>query len=654
MRIVGVVKNSKNAVKIRDANIKLIVDSIELASVFSDENGGFEYRTDTDFTGKNLKLKIEKEGFESKSISFEIGSDVQDEEFEIKLTQKEEKTKVKIDKEAEIVKPEPSFDIEIGKDGINIGISSLSIPVKIAIGIIAIAFVVFLALPAIEEKSSLSITPDPLSFNIGDVNANETISRTFSISNPGKETLNWKVTADQSWANIKPTSGVDSGTISIDINTAGLRPGSYAGIISIISNHGEKSGAIAFNIPQNPVPPTPQSPILNVSKKSLIPESTSVGDTKVDTLQISNTGSGTLDWQAKADKPWIELSKTSGTNEGSIIVTLNSAGLAPGKYIGTIIFASNGGTESVIIDFNVVAPIATTPAVTTPAVTPTPTPTITVSPQVPLLSVSPYPLSFNLGTLGAGSSLNRTFDISNAGGEILMWNVSSDIPWISVDPKNGANSGTVNININTIDVTPRDYSGTITVNSNGGQISGSVNLILIPVTYSPYKVFENEGLLVICGLTADGVKDCNTGGGYYAKVGQDIALNGNPMKLAKLVLEMQQLDKKTMTTGETWSLGSGYELTINAIDARASPRQVWFSLKKDGVVVDEGIGQAPASGAVADKQKAVCYMKKTILGESDSIFFTIYVDSIFSGSTSDMVQFKYLWLIDENSAKEIK
>jgi len=30
---------------------------------------------------------------------------------------------------------------------------------------------------------------------------------------------------------------------------------------------------------------------------------------------------------------------------------------------------------------------------------------------------------------------------------------------------------------------------------------------------------------------------------------------------------MGKEDKKTLTTGETWSLSAGYELTINAIDA---------------------------------------------------------------------------------------
>jgi S-layer protein (TIGR01567 family) len=129
-----------------------------------------------------------------------------------------------------------------------------------------------------------------------------------------------------------------------------------------------------------------------------------------------------------------------------------------------------------------------------------------------------------------------------------------------------------------------------------------------------------------------------------------VAINNVGNKIAKLVFEMDKDDKKTLTSGETWSLGAGYELTINAVDARATPRQVWFTLKKDGAIVDEGIGQGSTTG---NEQNAVYFKTKTILGESNALLFTVFVDSIFSGATSDMVQFRYAWLIDESTAKQI-
>jgi len=150
-----------------------------------------------------------------------------------------------------------------------------------------------------------------------------------------------------------------------------------------------------------------------------------------------------------------------------------------------------------------------------------------------------------------------------------------------------------------------------------------------------FKVFEKENKTVL------GSKDYPVVGWMAEKW---IAVKGKANKLAKLTFEMPKEDKKTLTSGETWTLGAGYELTINAIDARTNPRQVWFTLKKDNAVVDEGISD----------EKNVFTKTMTIQGESDALLFTVFVDRIFSGATSDMVQFKYAWLIDASTSMEVK
>ena len=70
-------------------------------------------------------------------------------------------------------------------------------------------------------------------------------------------------------------------------------------------------------------------------------------------------------------------------------------------------------------------------------------------------------------------------------------------------------------------------------------------------------------------------------------------------------------------------------------------------------MIDDFIVQAPEDNTTAEKQKAVYIKTMTIQGESDALLFTIYVDRIFSGPTSDMAQFKYGWLFDPDSTKEI-
>ena len=160
-----------------------------------------------------------------------------------------------------------------------------------------------------------------------------------------------------------------------------------------------------------------------------------------------------------------------------------------------------------------------------------------------------------------------------------------------------------------------------------------------------FKVYEKEGVSIGADKTYNVV-------GWQAE--KWVAIKGLSNKIAKLAFEMDKEEKKTMTPGETWALGAGYELTINAIDARTTPGQIWFTLKKDGVLIEEGVGQAPANSNLNEKQKSVYIKTKTMLGESEVLLFTVYVDNIFSGAKTDLVQFKYAWLIDENSAKEIK
>lgn len=54
------------------------------------------------------------------------------------------------------------------------------------------------------------------------------------------------------------------------------------------------------------------------------------------TLSIHNTGTGVLDFNAGVDSTWLTLSSGSGTAPASLIVSVNSAGLAPGRYSGTV------------------------------------------------------------------------------------------------------------------------------------------------------------------------------------------------------------------------------------------------------------------------------------------------------------------------------
>ncbi len=138
--------------------------------------------------------------------------------------------------------------------------------------------------------------------------------------------------------------------------------------------------------------------------------------------------------------------------------------------------------------------------------------------------------------------------------------------------------------------------------------------------------------------------------GQYQLVGWQaapyVAVKGKANKLAKLIIEQANAksEKKSLTIGETWDIGDGWTLTAQSIDAKAFPRQVWLVLSKDGTKLDDRV--------IAQGQVYV-YIEKSFAGETDVPLFVTYVDSIFTGATSDMVQLRYTWAIS-TSVTEIK
>jgi S-layer protein (TIGR01567 family) len=156
-------------------------------------------------------------------------------------------------------------------------------------------------------------------------------------------------------------------------------------------------------------------------------------------------------------------------------------------------------------------------------------------------------------------------------------------------------------------------------------------------------VSKEKDLIVENGLCKYGTKKkkCETqnsisGGKYYAKVGELVALNGNPDKLTNLILEQEVDDKKTLATNEIWDLGGGFSLVANQIDLEGD--KVWLTLTKNGAELHNNVVDA----------KSVYAYSKDIAGETDVPMFVTYVDVIFSGTDTNIVQLCHTWLISDD------
>jgi hypothetical protein len=63
-------------------------------------------------------------------------------------------------------------------------------------------------------------------------------------------------------------------------------------------------------------------------------------------LNITNTGFGTLDWSASDDASWLNLSPLSGSGDGSATLSVDTTGLTIGTYIATITVTSTNALNS--------------------------------------------------------------------------------------------------------------------------------------------------------------------------------------------------------------------------------------------------------------------------------------------------------------------
>ncbi len=135
-----------------------------------------------------------------------------------------------------------------------------------------------------------------------------------------------------------------------------------------------------------------------------------------------------------------------------------------------------------------------------------------------------------------------------------------------------------------------------------------------------------------------------TGGTHYGKLGwmaeEFVAVNGNAKKLAKLLIEQKEsaAENKTLTIGESWQIGD-WTLTAVSIDAKATPRQALLELSYKGQKLDTKI---------VNQGDVYTYIEKSIAGESDVPMFVTLIDSVFAGTTSDIVQLRFTWAISRD------
>jgi hypothetical protein len=326
-------------------------------------------------------------------------------------------------------------------------LSGLSVAVKVALAAVAVLFIALVVIPIEQPTPTLSITPVPLSHDFGEIIQGEKALWQFSLRNTGEGTLEWEADSDQSWMKIYPRQGTGSDYITVQIDTAQLESRHYSGTLEIRSNGGNIAGDIDLTIIQGPVlslSPDPPSHDFGRLVK---------GDSATWQFSIRNAGSGTLEWDVVSDQQWLTINPRYGTDSDYVTILVDSTDLEPGEFSGTLEIRSNGGNRAGDIDLTVI--------------------------QGPILSLSPDPPSHDFGRVVKGDSATWQFFIRNAGSGTLEWDVVSDQQWLTINPRYGTDSDYVTVLVDTADLEPGEFSGTLEIRSNGGNRAGDIDLTAI-------------------------------------------------------------------------------------------------------------------------------------------------------------------------------
>jgi hypothetical protein len=217
---------------------------------------------------------------------------------------------------------------------------------------------------------------------------------------------------------------------------------------------------------KQPPPSSPPPPTTNPSASSLTFTGVEGGPNPSNqTLSITNTGGGTLNWTASETETWLTLNPTAGTTSieaDAITVKVNTTGLTAGTHTATITIADPGATNA-----SQQVPV-----------------TLTLTPPQPIIGQSPTFLTF-IATEGGAQPTGQTLNITNAGKGTLSWSVSEAASWLSLNPTSGTTStetDVIAVSANTAGLTTNTYTAPITITATGASNTPQQVLVTLAIT----------------------------------------------------------------------------------------------------------------------------------------------------------------------------
>jgi uncharacterized protein (TIGR03437 family) len=161
------------------------------------------------------------------------------------------------------------------------------------------------------------------------------------------------------------------------------------------------------------------------------------------TIQMTNSGTGTLAWTATASASWLSVTPASGTAPSTLSVSVSPASLTAGTYQGTVQISAGASNSPLSIGV-----------------------TFTVTQVQASLAVAPQVLTFQYAAGGAIPPA-QSLTISNAGAGTLAWTAADADFWISLSAQSGTASSTLSVSVNPGNLAPGTYTSNVQIAADG-------------------------------------------------------------------------------------------------------------------------------------------------------------------------------------------
>ncbi|MFA5843236.1 MAG: BACON domain-containing carbohydrate-binding protein [Coriobacteriia bacterium] len=228
-----------------------------------------------------------------------------------------------------------------------------------------------------------TVTTSPTTLDFGSVDqgtAPGVVTRTLTVSvgtiaglppEAANLAATWSVTHNLSWLTISPSSGSaglgQSFSISVSVDTRAATPGDYSGQINVnVVPPTPPTGAASLRsaglvsslatvtqavpVMMRVVEETPAveatTPVIEVAPIAVSLTTTQGTNPAPFSIAISNAGTGTLSWEASEAASWLSIAPASGTDSSTLVGSVNTTGLAVGRYDATITVTAAGASNS--------------------------------------------------------------------------------------------------------------------------------------------------------------------------------------------------------------------------------------------------------------------------------------------------------------------